>query len=533
MQERWDIEVLFRSRSMPGHKPFIYKGPQISIGSNPGVGGMQLPNPTIAPIHARIECYTGNKVMIHPIQHNEVRVATHEGEDWSRIDPIYKPVPLLPGVAVYIGPIGHGVLFVFLQAKTFAWKADALASVVNASDQIDISLSQNTKAKKIRIHKYPRWFYLTLFGMISVTSTIMFVQVLRFFQPEPPVLGPKFEGYDHEEKVDVDAPVEASVLAGLQAPFEDFVMRINADKMEDVGVRISGLSSNPKLWDQRLFNAVANQIKKTSSWTGFWKRLELVKDDYALVVDSLREAELPEVLAGVPFQETQYNAIRVSAVCAAGIWQFMPETGNRMGLKIKDCKMGLTGKMWSPTAKAPPFSVKRDSEYVTVNAKGEPSCRIGSYSKGSYCRVDDRVDTEASTIAAMTLMKETFDDAELSASGSVVQATILAHNAGYDDSKYLGKVKRSNVLPAYQRYVKKRNHGAHFYGDNLCHTDEPNCKSYLPKETQHYGYRVIAYHILAVCYYSKNYPTHKVFGKWKPYLEGYCKEVHAPDKAEL
>ena len=45
MQERWDIEVLFRSRSMPTHKPFVYKGPQISIGSSPGVGGMQLPNP--------------------------------------------------------------------------------------------------------------------------------------------------------------------------------------------------------------------------------------------------------------------------------------------------------------------------------------------------------------------------------------------------------------------------------------------------------------------------------------------------------
>ena len=186
-------------------------------------------------------------------------------------------------------------------------------SVVNANDQIDISLSQNTKAKNIRIHKYPRWFYLTLFGMIAVTSTIMFVQVLKYFQPAPPVLGPKFEGYDHEELVDIDAPVEASVLAGLQAPFEDFVMRINADKMEDVGVRISGLSSNPKLWDQRLFNAVANQIKKTSSWTGFWKRLELVKDDYALVVDSLREADLPEVLAGITISG---NAVqRNTSVC--------------------------------------------------------------------------------------------------------------------------------------------------------------------------------------------------------------------------
>ena len=108
---------------------------------------MQLPNPTIASIHARIECYTGNKVMIHPIQHNEVRVATHEGEDWSRIDPIYKPVPLLPGVAVYIGPIGHGVLFVFIQAKTFAWKSDALASVVNANDR---SISRCLKIPKPR-----------------------------------------------------------------------------------------------------------------------------------------------------------------------------------------------------------------------------------------------------------------------------------------------------------------------------------------------------------------------------------------------
>ena len=53
----------------------------------------------------------------------------------------------------------------------------------------------------------------------------------------------------------------------------------------------------------------------------------------------IKRSRLPEVLAGVPFQETQYNTIRVSAVCAAGIWQFMPEP-IRMGLKIKDCKWG-------------------------------------------------------------------------------------------------------------------------------------------------------------------------------------------------
>ena len=532
MQERWDIEVLFRNGMLMTHKPYVFKGPQVTIGSNPGVGGMELQSPMIAPIHARIDCFSGH-VTIHPIQHSEVRVATHESEDWSRIDPIYKPVPLNPGAAVYVGPLGHGVLFVFLQAKTFAWKSDALSSVVNDREQIDISLAKNTQATNIRISKYPKWFYPTLFGMISVTTLVMVAQLLHVFQPAPPVLGPKFEGYDHEEVVDIDAPVEESILAGLQGPFEDFVMRINSDKMEEEGVRIAGLSNNPNTWDPRLFNAVANQVKRTSGWTGFWKRLEAVKVDYALVVEALREESLPEVLAGIPFQETQYNPIRVSPVCAAGVWQFMPETANRMGLRVKDCKMGLSGKLWAPTTKSPPLSVKRDAEYVSVNANGEPSCRIGSYTKGSYCRVDDRVDVEASTLAAMDLLKETFVDSELSASGSIVQATILAHNAGYDDSKYLGRVKRTNVLPSYQRYVKKRTHGAHFYGDNLCHSDEPNCSSYLPSETQHYGYRVIAYHILAVCYYSKNYPNHKVFGKWKNYRDGYCKEVHAPEVSTL
>ena len=81
----------------------------------------------------------------------------------------------------------------FMQAKTFAWKADALSSVVDPNDQIDISLSQNTKVRVFGLAKY-QGFYLTLFGMIAGTATIMFVQVLKYFQPAPPVLGPKFEG---------------------------------------------------------------------------------------------------------------------------------------------------------------------------------------------------------------------------------------------------------------------------------------------------------------------------------------------------
>ena len=56
-------------------------------------------------------------------------------------------------------------------------------------------------------------------------------------------------------------------------------------------------------------------------------------------MDSLRDAGLPEVFAGIPFQETQYDKTAVSSVCAAGIWQFMPETANRYKLEVKNCKV--------------------------------------------------------------------------------------------------------------------------------------------------------------------------------------------------
>ena len=40
-------------------------------------------------------------------------------------------------------------------------------------------------------------------------------------------------------------------------------------------------------------------------------------------------------IAAIPFQETLYNGTQTSVVCAAGIWQFMPETAKRMGLDLQ------------------------------------------------------------------------------------------------------------------------------------------------------------------------------------------------------
>ena len=531
MKERWDIEVRFLNGPLANRQVYTYRGPQVSIGSDPGVGGMQIRRPMISRIHARIDCSKG-QVNIHPIEYAEVRVATHMHEDWGKIDPIYKPVPLMDGNVVYIGPLGHGIVFVFERTKTFDWQAEQLSSVVDQKNQVAISLAQNTKAKTIQVNKYPMWFFPTLIGMVSITVIFLFIQILGVFSPELPPIGPRYKGYKKNVAIDISAEVESSILQGFQAPFEDFVM---ADNQKESGM--SGISNDFDRWDQTFYKAVLQSVKHHSQYFGFWRLLDAAKDDYAFVVDSLRDGKIPEVFAGIPFQETRYKKNLISPVCAAGIWQFMPETGKRMGLDVRDCKLDLTGKLWSPIEKSPPYSVSRDAIYVR-KVDGVVSCRIGNNSRGTSCATDERVPIRGSTKSAVKLLAETYKDADLSESGSLIQATIMAHNAGYDDSLYLGRVKRTNVLPAYLRYRKKskRKDGISFYGDNLCPKkiagaeEGPKCSSFLHEETQHYAYNAIAFHILAVCYYAKNYGGEPAFKDWERYLDGYCKDVHAPDR---
>ncbi len=174
MKERWDIELLFLSGPYADFRPRIYKGPQVLIGSAPSVGGVLIKGVSIAPVHARIDCYDGKRVMLHPIEHHETRVASHKNEDWNRIDPIFRPVPLQDGNVIYVGPIGHGVIFEFLRAKTFQLREKQISSVVDQNDQIDISLANNTKANRIHTSQYPstRFFHVGSFiqSWISIDS---------------------------------------------------------------------------------------------------------------------------------------------------------------------------------------------------------------------------------------------------------------------------------------------------------------------------------------------------------------------------
>ena len=88
---------------------------------------------------------------------------------------------------------------------------------------------------------------------------------------------------------------------------------------------------------------------------------------------------------------------------------------------------------------------------------------------------------------------------------------------------------------------KKPTDGVNYYGDNIKCDSDPNnyktmnlrCKGYILNQTQHYGYKVVAKHMLAMCYYGLNHGEEKVFSDYKKYLNCYCKSLITPTKESI
>ena len=85
-QKRWDIEVLFFTPPLMMQGPIWFKGPVIRIGRNPGPGEMSLSSyQGVAELHATIEAYDGQTIMLSAIEPYEVRVAPHANVDWRHV----------------------------------------------------------------------------------------------------------------------------------------------------------------------------------------------------------------------------------------------------------------------------------------------------------------------------------------------------------------------------------------------------------------------------------------------------------------
>ncbi|MCB9675042.1 MAG: transglycosylase SLT domain-containing protein [Alphaproteobacteria bacterium] len=557
-QERWDVVLQVLDGPLMAMGEQVYRGPTVRIGANPGPGGVILQG--YRGLDARqctITAYTGGTAAVSPVGTNQVRLAPHANVNWKDIDPITGPEYLSEGCALHIGPVNRGATLRFVECRRLGmWEAgdirsDVADGVVAGTSKLGQQMAGGRgygtgvgvgavpvaydarKVGKVRASMVPPWLIgcLTLI-LTSTAVTLMVIPTAAFFLYRPvEALGPIEDQYEFFKSVDISKPPSMDLLRGLEQPMYAFVMEPN---LAAAGGNQKGLD-NPENWDQRFYRYVTKSVEMHVRQKGLFRQLDNKRVEYAQVTMELRRAKLPEVFAAIPYQESRYNSNMTSWACAKGYWQFMPEVAHRVDtlsdleFRVRGCRLkGRNETTWNPEGLAPPNT--NESPYIE-----DKQCLIVS------CSVDDRTDLRKSTSAAMWTLSKAWNDPDLRASGSAVQATILSHNAGLDDQPYRGGKKRmSNIHPALQKYVTKNGlaRGPHFYGDNiLCkdHLGNERCGSLLQPETQHYAYNIVAQHFLAVCYYAKEYGEEAAFEPWRQWVidDSYCEQFKIPSKAEV
>lgn len=534
-QERWDVVLRFQDGPLSYQGDVVCRGPVVRMGASPGPGALVLDGYRgLDSVQATITAYDGGSVAITPMGTNQVRVATHENVDWAEIQTLRAPVYLSPGDAFHLGSPNRGVTITFVECRRLGvWQQ---RRIISDASQAEGSI-QPTNIKELDAQgNIPRWFI----PAVLVTSMLTMVGILvplAISQRAPKIdLGPPVEGVEYVEYITAEelGDVEQSELDGFEKAFDAFIMAPNATAAGRPGLR------DAENWDPTFYRYTVASLKLHRNLT-FFRRLESIKNDYAYVVEELRKARLPTVFAAIPYQESQYKPNRTSPVCAKGYWQFMPETAFRYDLAVRDCKIGSAGALWSPTRKAPPPGIFKNAEYVYYNAEQNVArCMLQG------CAVDDRVDLQASTRAAIAMLQESWLHEDTQASGAGVQMAILAHNMGFDDDKYLDGGRKYGILKAYRRHTQAAGqpHAPHFYGANITcdpraqdphkpNTTSTRCGGYLPNQTQHYGYNIVAQHLLAVCYYGLNYNDMDAFEDWDQYVSGYCSQLSIPESDQF
>ena len=531
-QERWDVILRFVDGPLSFQGEVTCRGPVVRLGANPGPGEMRLNGYRgLDDRHAVITCYEGGKIGISPVGENQVRVGPHEFTEWEDLQSIRKPVFLAEGNAIHLGPIGRGATFVFERSQRLGlWQERQIISdAAQATPELMASEVSHIDAQK----GVPTWFIPTMVCIFLFTCVaVVLHQYSDWIGGNPDPLGVTLEGEEYVASVDLSMPLEPHLIEGLNAPFAEFVMKPNAEAAQR-----PKLGSDPERWDQRFLEYTTRAFKTYGQMRAFWKRLEAIRSDYGYVVRELRQQRLPEVFAGIPYQESRYRAKATSIACAEGWWQFIPEAAHRANIEVRDCRFKGTNSMWSPTRLVPVVNVMKNAPYIS-----QGRCRIDS------CRVDERQDLGISTRGALFSLAEAWEDPVLRESGAAVQLAILSHNAGYDNSRFEERrVNRINILPAYRRYLKKTNlsRAPDFYGKNITCSNlkqkdyesiSAQCGGVLWNHTQHYGYNIVAQHLLAVCYYGKNYGQENAFSPYREWTrtDRYCEKlIEVPTREEV
>lgn len=567
--ERFDVVLRALNGPLASMGEQKFQGPLVRIGTNPGPGGMALTG--YRGIDARqcvITAYGEGEATVGPVGNNQVRMAPHPNVKWKDIDPLTQPEYLNEGCAIHLGPVGRGCTIQFIKVeKLGVWTAGRVGSATSNVSAVQVSApvagakkaTRNRGAARIRTAGLGAGIVGCLgLSTATVAGVLVIVGVYGFglLDAKHERLGPVEPGEEFYESVSIEkkSDLDEKTLDGLAEGYRRFVAKPSALNAKAHGRSDIDMITDPELWDERAFKYVVASIEKHVKSQRFFRRLDDIHEYYGTVITQLREAGLPEVIAATPYTESRYRPDLQSWACAKGFWQFMPEVANRINKKngvnfqVRDCKLRKadgSNFLWTPERLSPPNGIMKNAPYIdkTSGLKvPDPELCLIPISGG--CRVDDRTDLARSTAAAIASLGEAWKDPKLAASGSSAEMTILSHNGGYDDSRFNGKRKGFNVLPAFEDWSRGKDPSVHhtFYGSNIkCddHHGGPKgnkfCGSELYPETQHYAYNIVAQHILAVCYYGKNYSdTEEAYAGWDTLVEdGYCTRFAIPTKTTV
>lgn len=554
-ERRWDIVLRIASGPLASREPNVYRGPNVKVGTSPGAGGVVLPGGRgIAHEHCTISAYDPYTVFVTPSGHNPVRVAPYTDVRWEELEPITGRVRLQRGNAVHLGPTGQrGVTLEFLECRDLGMQTVGRIVSDTADESIFVRPPDGIRARgkrpDVRQLITDTWdpgTFRVLMAMLVGGSGILFMLAVAFVIR---VVSPTLTKHGEEvwEVTDFEFKGVFEVHQGFDQALADLVIDPNRRYAGENAATL--LPEDPKTWDPRFFQSVQDVTEALAKSRCAFRRLEEVRAHYKKVVDLTREAGLPEVFAGIPMVESRYQNNPISPCCAVGWWQYMPEAGFRLKrdlgsrFSVEQCHFAEArdAPTFTPDSPAPPPGScnpnNPKASYIAPNGP-IPKCLL------SDCDADFRTDLELSTRAAMFTLGEALQDRSLAESGAAVQIAIASHNAGYNDAALFRSNppnKTHNLLPAYLRW-KGDNEGAvstaWFHGSvQRCKSTaspEQGCQQYMMAETQRYAPNVVAWHLVAMCYYARNYKSEDTFGPWTTYWAegGYCHSLNVPSAQE-
>jgi len=566
-RERWDAKIRLLHGPLSSQGDLILHGPVIRIGAHPGPGGLSLHDYRgLDARQAVITTYNGEP-QIEPVGSAQVRVAPHEHVDWTRVQALQEPALLTNGCAIHLGRPGRGATFRFVDCQPLGVWEQSRIQVVE-----DVELPEEVVSQRVisADRGVPKWFVagLVFIGLGVVAGIAMPLLQSKIQKAES--LKPAYwlEAGERIAEIRPEKIEDYPELEGMDGAWEYFVARLNAKQADDLKYR-----KDTAFWDQRLKTFTSAYMRSVVRVWSFWKRLSEpeVVDAYEYIVLALRDAGMPEAAAGIPYHESQYfrPGYRNSIACAGGWWHFLPEVANRVGMQVKNCSLKDSDELYSARGKVPPPGIYQNAEYLNYDAYQEyQACAADRYDAKTNptgctkkkrstitrricrirsCATDDRNNLERSTEGAIELMREAWDDDLVRNSGAAVLITMAAHNGGWDDNVHRKRRGHSNLKGALLRWQKKEggpDNSFRFLGHQTqCeskdqHTKDSACrkKTFVPPETQHYVYRTLAEHFVAVCYYARNHSDRKVFGEWAKRFDGekgYCRKLTIPSDADI